>query len=90
MNIFTPREQDKKYQVAITFSTERTPIYALMPVREYRRMIKLFRQGKQTGTFEMIVDGHITEMTFPLQEMDTITAVPEVKENEQYSSDTSE
>ena len=77
MDILKPRDE-LRYEIAITFTTDRNQVEALIPVREYRRMIKQYRQGKPSGTYEMVMDGHVTEYTFPLQEIDTIIAVPEI------------
>ena len=80
MTIIKPLKETR-YQVAITFKTERTPIEALIPVRELRRLRKDFTCGKEIGTYELIMDGHVTEYTFPLQEMDVISAVSEIKDD---------
>ena len=81
MDFLKPRDE-ARYQVAITFKADRTMIDALMPHREYKRMVRDFMHGKASGTYEFIMDGHTTELTFPLQEMDTIHAVPEIKDDD--------
>ena len=68
----------KRYFVALRFKTERTPVDCLMRIPEYRRMVNDYRLGNTTGTYAMTMDGHEAEYTFPLQELDTVHAVPEV------------
>ena len=72
----------KRYYVSIGFkqSTGRVPIDCLMAISEYRRMVNDYRLGKTTGTYGMNLDGHEAEKTFPLQDIDTIDAVPEAAE----------
>jgi len=71
----------RKYSVALRFkNTNRNPIDCVMPVTEYRRMANDYRMGKTTGTYRMYLDNVEAELTFPLQELDTIHAAPEVTE----------
>lgn len=78
MNLFDKLD-NRRYEVAIRFKNEaRAGIDALMTVNEYRRMINDFRKGKLTGTYEMSLDNIQSELTFPLQEIDTVHAAPEV------------
>lgn len=74
------QKTESRYSVTITFkpSTKRQAIEASMPVREYRRMNKEFLKGQQNGTYTMFLENTETVVTFPLQDMDTIHAVPEV------------
>lgn len=89
IDILRPRDESK-CQFTITFkAADRPAIAGVIPTREYRRMLKDYRRGAQTGTYEMILDGHVSELTFPLQEMDMITIVPiiEVDNGELRTSD---
>jgi len=70
----------RRYFVALRFKTAREPVDCLMRIPEYRRMMKDYRQGKYTGTYQMVLDNIEAELTFPLQELDTIHAAPEVTE----------
>ena len=79
MDLLKPRDEPR-YDVAITFSTDRLPIAGYMPVREYRRMMKDIRKQNAGNAYEMIIDGHVAEMLFPITEVDTVTALPEVTE----------
>ena len=81
MDILKPRDETR-WEIAIHFKTERAAIIGLMPRREYNRMLKEFRRGNETGTYEFIIEGTVTETTFPLQEIDTIHAVSEIKDDE--------
>lgn len=77
------RRDETHYQVTIQFKprTERQPIDCLMPRTVYRRMLLDHVRGKTTGTYEMVLDGHVTEFTFPPQDIDVILALPELKFN---------
>lgn len=78
MMITNPLDK-RRYFVAIRFkNAARDPIDCLMTIPEYRRMIKDFQLGKTTGNYRMVLDNIEAELTFPLQEMDTIHAAPEV------------
>ncbi len=71
----------RRYFVAIRFKNDqRAGVDALMPIPEYRRMVNDYRKGKYTGTYRMWLDNVESEMTFPLQEIDTVHAAPEVTE----------
>jgi len=71
----------RRYFVALRFKTaNREPIDCVMPVPEYRRMVNDYQRGKYTGTYKMWLDNVEAELTFPLQELDTIHAAPEVTE----------
>ena len=70
--------KDSYYQICIKFKpdTGRDDIAGLILIRQYRRMIRDFQRGKSSGTYWFKLDNSETNLTFPLQEMDTITAVP--------------
>jgi len=71
---------NRRYLVALRFKTERKGVDCIMAISEYRRMVNDYRRGKTTGTYEMILDGVNAEMTYPLQELDTVHAALEVTE----------
>ena len=76
----------KRYFVALRFKNEkRAPVDCIMPVPEYRRMIHDYQKGKATGTYQMWLDNNEAELTFPLQEIDTVHAIPEVKDDKPSS-----
>lgn len=79
MDQLQPRDETR-YEIAIRFkpSSERTAIEGLIPRREYKRLLKEMRRGKDRGTYEFILDGHVAEQTFPIQEIDTILVLPEM------------
>lgn len=89
MEILRPRNETKCQFTIMFKEADRPPIAGVIPTREYRRMLKDFRRGLQTGTYEMILEGHVSELTFPLQEMDMITVVPiiEVDDGKLRTSD---
>ena len=86
---FIGKAKDTFYEINITFKPNpetgiaRDPIAGKMAVREYRRMKREFHRGRELGTYEIEIqidgdDWRKTEITFPVQEIDTIVAVPEV------------
>jgi hypothetical protein len=79
MMITNPLDK-RRYFVAIRFKNGRAGIDCVMTIPEYRRMIRDFQQGKTTGNYRMSLDNIEAEMTFPLQEIDTVHAAPEVTE----------
>ena len=74
------RLDNRRYCVAITFKAGRNPVECVMQIGDYRQMVNDYRKGKTTGTYPMILDGTNAELTFPLQEIDTIHCAPEVTE----------
>ena len=70
----------RRYFVALRFKTAREPVDCIMRIPEYRRMVKDYQRGALTGTYQMVLDNIEAELTFPLQELDTIHAAPEVIE----------
>ena len=84
--MFTNPLSKKRYVVAIRFKNEkRAGVDGVMPIIEYRRMVADFRAGKITGTYAISLDNVESELTFPLQEIDTVHAVPEVVTDGKHS-----
>jgi len=67
------------YDIAIHFKPtaegQRAPFIGVTEWSEYQRLLKEYRRGRLIGTFEIMLDNHPTEITFPLQENDTIHVV---------------
>ena len=82
MTILKPLKEHR-YQTTITFKDEakRTPIDALIPRREYKRLVREYTRGEPIGTYEFVIDGNVVEMTFPIQEIDKIVYVSEINED---------
>jgi hypothetical protein len=64
-------------EVSITFKPERQrqPITGIMTRAQHRRLVRDNDADKQTGTYAMILDKLEVYLTFPVSEIDTITAV---------------
>lgn len=75
--------EDCNYEIHINFkqtdSGQRQPITGIIKRNHYKRILDDLHYGKSTGTYEFVLEGIKTELTFPVQEVDTITVVPEVK-----------
>ena len=69
---------NKIHDVAITFKPgepQRADIEGAMCYREYRRLVRMYHAGRQSGTFAILLENTPAEVTFPLAEIDTIHAV---------------
>ena len=84
MDILRPK-RETRYDVTITFKSDRQPVVGFMPRREYKRMRGDVLKGKDLGAYEFVIEGHVTEMTFPLVDIDTIMALPEIIDHEPIS-----
>ncbi len=75
--------EDCNYEIHINFkqtdSGTRQPIAGIIKRSHYKKILDDLHYGKTAGTYEFWLEGIKTEMTFPVQEVDTITVVPEVK-----------
>jgi hypothetical protein len=63
---------DPTYEIDITFKTERNNITGMMKRSQYKRMISEYHSGNASGTYEIVIDKIRAEITFPIQEIDTI------------------
>lgn len=69
------------YEVKIAFKSgaNRRDIVGLVERGEYKRLLEEIRRGFEKSTYKITIEGHETEKTFPVQEIDTITALPVIE-----------
>ena len=77
---------EKNYEIDIQFQPTdkgtRQPITGTIRRSQYKKIIAHHRQGRTHGTYQFIIDGVPSELTFPLAEIDIIYTVPEAIKHE--------